>query len=258
MTKPSYHPHFEESVVDITLSLLALLPLVLANLFADRLTNFSPDRQLRLKSFAGGLAAAYVFLHVLPKLAYQQELLERTASDWLLVEYLYHHAYVVALAGFVTYYLVNALAQATDVSVPRDTRGVVTVAAFGAYMALMGDLIATQESRGLPLALFSMALTLHLLGLNLAVYGRLSRSWKWLRPLLSMFLFLGWLVGAASAIPAAMHALVSAWLAGGIIILVVLHELPKQRRPGSFCAGALTFAALLKLNLYLTGVEGGV
>ena len=245
-------------MVDIILSFAALIPTLAVIAFADRLANLSPAGQLRLKSFAGGLAAAYVFLLVLPKLADQQVLLARAASDWPLVKYLYHHAYLVAFAGFVTYYLVNVLAQATDVSVPRSTRGVVLIAGLGAYMALIGDLIATQEPRPLPLALFSTALTFHLLGLNLAVYGRLSRSWKWLRPLLSMFLFLGWLVGVGSAIPGAIHALVSAWLAGGIIVLVVLIELPKERRPWAFCAGALTFAALLKLNLYLTGGEGSV
>ena len=49
-------------------------------------------------------------------------------------------------------------------------------------------------------------------------------------------------------------ALVSAWLAGGIIILI---ELPKERNPRVFVAGAFTFALLIRLNLYPTGVEGG-
>ena len=245
-------------MVDTALSFAALLPLLAANLFAGRLASIAPASRRRLSSFAGGVAAAYVFLLVLPKLADQQDILERAASDWPLIEYLYHHAYLVALAGFVSYYLVNVLAQATDASVPRSMRGAVLVVGLGAYSALIGDLIAAQDPQPLPLALFSTALTFHLVGLNLAVYGHLSRSWKWLRGLLLTFLFLGWLVGLVSPIPPLVHSLVSAWIAGGIIILVVLIELPKERRPGAFVAGALTFAALLKLNLYLTGVEGGV
>ena len=164
---------------------------MLVNLFADRLASIAPARRRRLRSFAGGLAAAYVFLLVLPKLADQQDILERAASDWPLIEYLYHHAYLVALAGFVSYYLVNVLAQATDASVPRSMRGAVLVVGLGAYSALIGDLIAAQDPQPLPLALFSTALTFHLIGLNLAVYGHLSRSWKWLRALLLTFLFLG-------------------------------------------------------------------
>ena len=245
-------------MVDIALSFAALLPLLAANLFAGRLASIAPVSRRRLSSFAGGVAAAYVFLLVLPKLALQQALMEEAASDWPLIEYFYHHAYVMALAGFVTYYLVNTMAQATDASVPRSMRGAVLVVGFGAYSGLIGDVIAAQEPRLLPLGLFSIALTLHLLGLDLSVYRHLSRSWSWLRKLLSMCLFLGWLVGLLSPIPPAIHALVSAWLAGGIIILVVLVELPEKRRPGAFVAGALTFAVLLGLSLSLTGVEGGV
>ena len=93
----------------------------------------------------------------------------------------------------------------------------------------------------------SVALTLHLVGVNLAVYRHLTRSWHWLRISLPAFLLLGWLMGLQ--IPPAIHALVSAWLAGGIIVLVVLIELPEERRPGVFLAGALTFAALLRVTL---------
>jgi hypothetical protein len=232
-------------VVDTALSFAALLPLLVANRFAGRLASIAPASQRRLSSFAGGVASAYVFLLVLPKLADQQALLEQATSGWPLIDYFYHHAYAVALAGFVTYYLVNWITDTTDATVPRNMRGAVLVLGFGAYSALIGDLIAAQESRPFALALFSIALTLHLIGLDLSVYHHLSRSWNWLRLVLS-------------PIPPAIHALVSAWLAGGIIILVVLVELPEKRRPGAFVAGALTFALLLRLSLSLTGVEGGV
>jgi hypothetical protein len=245
-------------MVDIALSFAALVPMLAASLFADRLASVAPDRRGRLSSFAGGLAAAYIFLVVLPKLADQQAILGRAVSDSPLTEYFYHHAYLVALAGFMTYYLVNVLAQAADTSVPRDTRGFVLVVGMCVYSGLIGDMVATHESRPLPLALFSTALALHLLGLNLSLHEHLSRSWNWLRTLLSTSLFLGWLVGVVSPISPPIHALVSAYLAGGIVILVVLIELPEKRRPGAFIAGALTFAVLLKLSLYLTGVEGGV
>jgi hypothetical protein len=153
---------------------------------------------------------------------------------------------------------VNVLAQMADVSVPRNLSGAVLVVGFGAYSGLIGDLVAAQDPDVIPLALFSTALSLHLVGLNLSIHGRLSRSWNWLRVLLSACLLGGWLVGRMSPIPAAIHALVSAWLAGGIIILVVLIELPEKRRPGAFVLGALTFAALLNLNLYLSGAAAGV
>lgn len=243
---------------EFTLSFAAILPILAANLFADRLASTGLARRRRLSSFSGGLAAAYVFLLVLPKLADQQAVLERTTSEWPLVEYFYHHAYLMGLAGFATYYLVDVLAEDAVARVPRGLRGVVLVLGFGVYMFLIGDLVAAQASRPLPLALFSTALALHLLGLNLSLYAHLSLSWSWLRVWFSTCLLLGWLVGFAGSVPQPMHALVSAWLAGGIIVLVVLTELPATRRPGAFLAGILAFAALLKLSLYLTGAEGGV
>jgi len=245
-------------LTDIAVSFAAVLPMLLVSLFADRLARIAPPWRRRLGSFAGGLAAAYVFLLVLPKLADQQDLLHHATSDWPLIAYFYHHAYVVALAGFVTYYLVNVLAQGIDASVPRSVSGAALVVGLAAYTALLGDLIAAQNPQPLALALLSTALTFHVLGLNLAVYGHLSRSWHWLRALLSTSLFLGWLVGLMAPIPPLIHALVSAWLSGGIIILVVLIELPKERRPTAFVAGAFTFTLLLKLHLHLIGAEGGV
>jgi hypothetical protein len=245
-------------VVDIALSFAALLPMLVVDLFADRLVTIAPVRRRLLQSFAGGIAAAYVFLLILPKLAYQQALLEQAASDWMLIEYFYHHAYFLALAGFVASYLMNVLADETNLSVPRNMRGVALVVGFGTYSALIGEMVAAQELRPIPLALFSMALTLHLVGLDLSIQGRLSRSWNWMRVVLATCLFVGWLLGLVSTIPPAIHALVSAFLAGAIIILVVLIELPQKRRPAAFVSGALTFAALLKLSLYLTDTSGGV
>jgi hypothetical protein len=243
----------EVSSIDIALSFAALLPMLAANFFASRLASIAPDRRSRLRSFAGGLAAAYVFLLVLPKLADQQSVLKRAFSNSPITEYLYHHAYLVALAGFVAYYLVNVLTRSANTSVPCNIRGAVLVLGLGLYSGVIGEMIAAQEPRQFALALFSIALTLHLLGLNLSLHGYLSRSWHWLSPLLAACLCLGWLIGVASPIPPLVHALVSAWLAGGVIILVVLIELPEERRPGAFVAGAVAFSVLIKLNLYLTG-----
>ena len=245
-------------MTDIALSFAALVPLLASTLFAEHVARLSPLERRRLSSFAGGTASAYVFLQVLPKLAGQQLLLQQEASGWPLIEYLYHHAYLLALLGFISFYLVNVLAAESDIVIPRSLRGALLVVGFGLYSAALGDLIAAQRTQPTPLALFSIALTLHLVGLNASLQARLRNSWRWLRVVLSICLLLGWIVALVSPIPSAIHALVSAWLAGGIIILVVLIELPRQRRPGAFVCGALAFAALLKLNLYLSGAEGGI
>ena len=246
--------------MDVLVKALAVLPLVAAHLFADRLRALAPEARLRFSSFAAGAAAAYVFLLVLPKLADQQQLFERATSAWPPLEYLYHHAYLGALAGFATYYLVNVLAQYTDEALLRAgrVRGLVVVAGLCAYSAVLGDLVATVQPDVLPSALLSVALALHLLGMDFDVYKRLSRSWSWLRPLLVASLLLGWIVGAAGVMPPVTNALLSAWLAGGIILHVVALELPEERRAWAFFSGVLTFAVLYKAALTLLGREGGV
>ena len=144
-------------MIDIALSFAALLPMLAANLFAARLASIAPHRQGRLSSFAGGVAAAYIFLVVLPKLSDQQVILGRAVSDSPLTEYFYHHAYLVALAGFVTYYLVNVLAQAADTSVSRNMRGFLLVVGLGVYTGLIGEMVAAQELGPLPLAVLKLS-----------------------------------------------------------------------------------------------------
>jgi hypothetical protein len=66
----------------------------------------------------GGIAVSYVFLMALPKLASMQVVLEATTTNLPFVEYFYHHAYLVALLGFVAYYLVSVMTESAGGSVP--------------------------------------------------------------------------------------------------------------------------------------------
>ena len=82
--------------------------------------------------------------------------------------------------------------------------------------------------------------------------------WKWLRWLLVASLFAGWLVGDLFSASLGISALLSAWIAGSIIIHVVMIELPETRSPFSFVAGILVFALLLKMYLKMGGIDGGI
>ncbi len=238
--------------------LTALLAMLSVHAFAHRLGALATERRRALSSFAGGVAAAYVFLMVLPKLASQQAMLEAASSEWPLVAYLYHHAYLVGLGGFVAYYMLNTLTQPEDDATLRSTSGLLTVAGLVLYCALIGDLVGAQQSQPLPLALFAAALTLHLIGIDLAVYEGLPRSWRWLRVALAGALTAGWSVGFLDLVPPVAHAVLSAWLGGSVIIHVVLLELPEERRPRVFVAGIAAFTGLMKLTLVLTDTEGAV
>jgi len=54
-------------------------------------------------SVSGGFAVGYVFIYVMPKLAMKQLILTG-APDTGLYGFLEHHAYLVALLGFIFYY----------------------------------------------------------------------------------------------------------------------------------------------------------
>ena len=238
--------------------LVALLALLATHAFAHRLAALPRERQRGLGSFAGGVAAAYVFLLVLPKLADQQATLEAATSEWELVEDLYHHAYLLALVGFVLYYLLDLGRRTRSSSIPITPLGLFAVLGFVLYSGMIGDLVGAYRGRILSLVLFASGLLLHLVGLHLALQENVPRSWPWLRVVLGGSLFAGWSVGVLGFMPPVSHALLSAWLAGGIIIHVVLLEIPSQRRPGAFLLGALVFTALMKLTLIATGEEGAV
>ena len=68
------------------------------------------------------MASAYVFLFILPKLASQQAVLEQTTSECPFMEYFYHHAYIVALFGFATYYLTGMVNYVNQNGLPFDRR----------------------------------------------------------------------------------------------------------------------------------------
>lgn len=86
----------------LALTALFVFGFVLVHLFVGRLRFLDVVPRSRWLSFAGGVAVAYVFLHILPELgghrrtfAAQLELGERAAESWV---------YLVALAGLALFY----------------------------------------------------------------------------------------------------------------------------------------------------------
>ncbi len=222
-------------------SFIAACLLSLTHILVGRLRFLHAEPHSAWLSLSGGAAVAYVFAHLLPKLAQKQEAL-LNASDSGLYGFLEHHAYLVALAGFVVYYGIGRAAVFAKTHVLS-----VQVAGFAGYSLLIGYLVA--DSSGLvALALITLAMILHFLGMDhgllhkyVALYDRVIR---WL---LALSILVGWTIGVSTNISDTTVALWLAFLAGGIIINVIEEELPSERhgRFWPFLAGVMVFTILV-------------
>jgi hypothetical protein len=206
---------------------------------------------------SAGVAIAYVFMDIFPHLAKSREKLENVADSGI-YGFLAHNVYLVALAGF-TFYLGIVLAvmtyrhrrTASDISLMSAPMSVKTeTASLVAYNFLIGYLLAEQLThRAEPVFLFGLAMAIHVAGIDCLfrehfpnLYDRTARF------AFATSVYAGWVTGVVLEISDASLALWFSFLAGGIIVVATVFELPQIRSPkqyGCFCAGACAFSGLV-------------
>ena len=230
--------------------------IVLVHLFVrwfrllDRPQSVWPD-------FFSGVALGYVFVDILPHLASkQQALLE--ATDAGLLGFLEHHAYLMAMAGFLLYLaIVLSGERVRSQRAPEEiTISKLPLAVgFGAtsmvaYAFIIGYMLAEQCTHGGGSGFgFALAMAAHFVGLDHFYRHRYPRLYDaGLRYALAGALYAGWVFGAIGELSGPVYALLFTFLAGGIMIITVVFELPRVkswRQYGGFCAGAIVFSALI-------------
>ncbi len=228
-------------------------------------------------SAAGGVAVAYVFVHLLPELAQGQQHItgaledggSRGAAGLRMAE---RHVYVVALAGLALFYglerMANRSREGTDTAV-RDIRGAgdegsdhgapheatsvgvfwVHMVFFSLYNALVGYLLVWGEHETTALlALFTTAFALHFVVTDFGLYvhhrARYHNIGRWV---LVAAVFIGFGAAIATRLPEEALAVLLAFLAGGVILNVLKEEVPNERqsRFWAFAAGLIAYTALL-------------
>lgn len=236
-------------------TLLAALGLSLVHLFAGKLRFLHGIPRSRWLSAAGGVAVAYVFVHLLPELAEGQTVLERAATEAL--GFLEHHEYLVALTGLIMFYGLERAAKrsrrqqwemrAEDTTSP----GVfwLHMTSYSVYNGLIGYLLLHRVSPGIiSLLLYFMAMGLHFVvsdyGLREDHKQAYTRIGRWIP---AFAVVLGWGLGVLIEIPELVSTALVAFLAGGIVLNVLKEELPKEResRFSAFVLGSVGYAALL-------------
>ncbi|MDJ0929433.1 MAG: hypothetical protein QNJ73_17475 [Gammaproteobacteria bacterium] len=236
-------------------TLVGALAIASVLLFVGRMKFFDTAGG-RWVAASSGVAIAYVFVDILPHLAgYQRVLLSATGGGFY--GYLEHHAYVVALIGFMLF-LGIALFDQRALTSGRQVSAITAVglAGFVGYSFLIGNILQEQADQGVGTRLiFVAAMAIHFAGLCHLLYQRAPAPYqRFTRFLLAAALMCGWLTGLIVDIERTTFALWFAFLAGGIIAVATAVELPKVedgRRYAAFCGGAASFAGLLLLFEYL-------
>ena len=243
-----------ESIAGAFVVTAALAALHLAAPHIRRLP-FVPERATG--SLAGGVAAAYAFLHLLPELAAGNEAVGELLHDAVRVTALGDLAiFTVALVGFTAFYGLERLAAgATSDEDGEAGAGVfrLHLGSFVIYNGLITYTMALRLRTGVVFALlFAAAMALHFVltdrGLEEHYPKRFDDRGRYV---LAAGLGLGWLLGWAFApTSTVVVSVLTALLAGSILLNVFKEELPSAGRSSFawFLAGVTLYATLLALT----------
>ena len=223
--------------INFATSGLLAVSLALIHLFCGKL-HFVDIPRSRWLSAAGGVAVAYVFIHLLPELSEYQSVLKTSRGG--IINYLEHHVYLIALIGLGIFYWLERLAILSRQKQQKAGKGKVTsigifwlhIVSFAIYNTLIGYLLLHREQTDIGhLISFASAMGLHFVvndhGLrqnHKKIYDRLG---KWI---LAFSIIFGWVIGSGIEINETTIAVLFSFLAGGIILNVLKEELPRGKR----------------------------
>lgn len=228
---------------------------VAIHVFVNRLHFLDVTPRSRWLSFAGGVAVAYVFLHVLPDIAaHEREFAETLGLSAVAAE---SAIYSLTLAGLAVFY---GLERAVKVSRarsrseggedrPSNKALYLHLVTYGMFNALVGYLLLhREESGGWALALYFVAMGLHFLTADFGMRQDHREAYDALgRWVISGAVVAGWIVGLTVELSSIFIGFLFAFLAGGIILNVLKEELPEERQSFflPFLLGVLLYAGLI-------------
>lgn len=226
-------------------ALISVVIFALVHLFAYKLKRLDRITHGRFLSAGGGIAIAYVFIDLLPKLAKSDLLVHQTLVEVYHFIYFERHVYIMALVGFLLFFTVGQ----SQTLLRMKARFWLTIASYSLFNFLVGYAVVDKDNPEVqPLVLFTIAIGLHYFSNDFSLsadHGKAyERVGKWI---LIASLFLGWLTGVFVTLSAMAVALVSAFIGGGVIMNVTRHELPKENPHslGSFLLFAVLYTILL-------------
>jgi hypothetical protein len=236
-------------------SLVIALALAALHLSALRIRKLPLVPENVTGSFAGGLAVAYVFLHLLPEIAEGHEAIGERLEDTIEVTPLFDLGiFVVALVGFTAFYGLDRLATTRRTRGRPDSAAAywVHLGAFAFYNTLITYTMALRVETGYLFAiLFAIAMGLHFVLTDRHLEEHYPRRFDSSgRLVLAGALLLGWLLSAMFApTSTVVVAILTALLGGSVLLNVFREELPSDRDSSYpwFLAGMVLYSILLAL-----------
>ena len=255
-------------------SFLAVITLALWHILCGRLPLIHSVRHSNWLSFSGGVAMAYVFESLLPKLGEWQGLImkpgqakavaPKLCEDLGMVEYcggiakfINYEIFLLALMGVLSFLWVDWVVQSRkgktgERKAPADLFRL-HIGIFAAYNLLIGYITAHNILPGrFVQVLLVIALALHFLGVNHTLWihyrERFDRVGRWI---FAASLLCGWVLGVMTDFAETIYIGMYSFLAGAIIVSVFNDELP-NRNEGQFwpfLSGVLIYSYFM-MNIY--------
>jgi hypothetical protein len=230
----------------IITSLSAVILFSLVHLFANQAQRLSTDFHRRFLSMGSGIAIAYVFIDLLPKLAKNEPAVNEVI--WRFFPYFERHVYIMALIGFLLFFMVD---RSSKIMQKSQASFYLSLSSYALLNILIGYAVVDIDNPEVqPLLLFTIAIGLHYFSIDYSLnknFGdRYNHSAKYI---LISCIFLGWLTGLFFVLSETAVALISAFIGGGVIMNVTRHELPDEHPTSvpSFLLAAFIYTLILLL-----------
>lgn len=216
-----------------------------------------PNKLLRLFiSFSAGVGIAYVFIYLWPQVADHQSEAEETIS-WLSGHVLHYSLYITALFGLALFYTMDRLIsraygseKTTDPNLIESRLFWAHVSFFALYNAMIGYLLNHLEDLDRSVLIFAVAFGLHFITNDWGLRHHHEKVYDtYGRHILSLSILFGYFFGAWTDLPPYFIGSLEAFIAGGMTLNVIKHELPSEREGNleGFLAGTLTASILFLL-----------
>lgn len=236
----------------------ATLFLVLFHYLSPWFANHLPGNGRAFVSFAGGVAVAYVFLHMLPDLVeYNKPIGQFLITNQWLTPFTELLIYIVALIGFLVYFGLDLVAERyRDTGYHDDLVYGLHLAMFCLYNFLITYTMSLRALTSITAtALFTFAMALHFVLTDRKFCRFYKEQFNHLgRFILITALIMGWLCSVIfDPVNILAAAFMVAFLAGSVLLNVFREELPTTGLT-SYCwftLGATLITGILLLQTWI-------